>query len=225
MATAATVETARLESWPDEEIVRRILGGDSALYEVLMRRYNQRLYRVARSVLRDDAEAEDVMQEAYVRAFQHLGQWEGRAKFSTWLTRIAVHEALARAERRRKYVEVSAEDEQAGGTHMMARDHTPEHQVSNGELKRLLETAILGLPERYRLVLMMRDVEEMTTADAAVVLGLSEENVKVRLFRARAMVRKRLYSLTGGTSVQAFEFGAWRCDRVVARVLERLSLH
>src|SRR5881227_4053302 len=100
MAGAALLEQARQEAWSDEQVVRRVLAGDTALFELLMRRYNQRLYRVARAILRDDAEAEDVMQDAYVRAYTHLAQFEGRASFATWLTKIAVHEALTRAGKR-----------------------------------------------------------------------------------------------------------------------------
>src|SRR5262250_3271181 len=102
MASASLLEQAKLEAWSDEEVVSRVLAGESALYEIIMRRYNQRLYRVARSILRDDAEAEDVMQDAYVRAYQHLDQFAGHSAFSTWLTRIAVHEALRRLPGRRR---------------------------------------------------------------------------------------------------------------------------
>src|SRR5689334_3766831 len=110
MGARAVVERAKLESWPDEEIVRRVLEGETALYEIIMRRHNQRLYRAARAILRDDSEAEDVLQDTYVRAYQHQGQFAGRAKFSTWLTRIAVHEALARVARRGRMEEIDARD-------------------------------------------------------------------------------------------------------------------
>ncbi|HYG99096.1 MAG TPA: RNA polymerase sigma factor [Terriglobales bacterium] len=219
---AFAIERTVAEACTDEELVKRVLAGEVALYELLMRRYNQRLFRVSVAILKDSAEAEDAMQEAYVRAYQHLGQWEGRAKFSTWLTRIAVHEALARAERRRRYLDVNtAEDSEQPMSR--ASGPSPEEQVSERELHKLLETVILGIPQAYRTVLMMRDVEEMSTSEVAGILQLTEENVKVRLFRARAMARKRLFALTGATSVKAFEFGAARCDRVVSTVLNRIN--
>src|ERR1700745_3009559 len=111
MASAALLEQARNEGWTDEHVVERVLGGETALYELLMRRHNQRVYRIARAILRDDAEAEDVMQDAYVRAYQNLADFEGRAKFSTWLTRIAVHEALARSRRRGRFQPLEASDD------------------------------------------------------------------------------------------------------------------
>src|SRR5215475_12559488 len=114
MASAALLQQAKNEEWSDEQVVARVLAGNTALYELLMRRHNQRLYRVARAILRDDAEAEDVMQDAYVRAYQNLGTFEGRAKFSTWLTRIAVHEALARCQKRSRFQSLDDSNSQYG---------------------------------------------------------------------------------------------------------------
>ncbi len=223
MSTLAVLERAKLEGWTDEQVVARVLAGDTALFEIIMRRYNQRLYRVARAILRDDAEAEDVMQDAYVRAFQHLGQFAGRAKFSTWLTRIAVNEALARARRRGRFDELEDLVESHGDSMMASSAPSPEQQASVGELKGLLEAAVLSLPEHYRAVLMMRDIEEMSTAEVAACLELSEENVKVRLHRARALLRKELYARAGEGASAAFPFPATRCDRVVQAVFERLN--
>src|SRR5438128_4733511 len=143
----------------DEEVVQRMRAGETALFEVIMRRYNQRLYRAARAILRDDAEAEDVVQEAYVRAFAHLGQFAGRAAFGTWLTRIAVHEALARA--RRRGLRLPLGDEGAEGDDMTAfRSATDvEKQVADLELGRLLEAAITALPDPFRTVFVLREVE------------------------------------------------------------------
>ena len=226
MSSMAVLERARLEGWSDEEVVTRVLEGDTALFELLMRRHNQRIYRVARAILRDDAEAEDVMQDTYVRAYQHLDQFEGRAKFSTWLTRICVYESLARAERRGRFEPFVSDDINPDGDPMAyvpSNDRTPEQQVSNRELGDLLEKAILVLPETYRTVIIMRDVEEMTTAETAEVLGITEENVKVRLHRARMLLRDELYSRAGASSAQAFAFHAVRCDRVVKAVMERIA--
>ena len=206
----------------DEEIVRRVLDGDTGMYEILMRRYNQRLYRVCRSILRDDAEAEDVMQDAYVRAYTHLGQFEGRAKFSTWLTRIAVYEALARSEKSKRFTALDDE----GESKMTAKDVTapsgPEDSASHSEMKRILEDAISRLPEAYRTVFMLRMVEDASTEEAAEVLGLTKENVKIRVLRARAMLRRDLAERIGMTSADAFPFHATRCDRVVNAVMKRI---
>ena len=179
----------------DEEVVERVLAGDTALYEVVMRRYNTRLYRVARSILKNDGEAEDVMQDAYVRAFQHLGQFAGRAKFSTWLTRIAVHEALARGHKARRFEDWDDMNEnqqnEIGATPLRSN---PESETASVEMSKILEQAIENLPERYRAVVMMRDVQDMTTAETAECLSLTEENVKIRLHRAHGMLRNDLYA-------------------------------
>ncbi len=189
-----------------------------------MRRYNQRLYRVARAILRDDGEAEDVMQDTYVRAYQHLAQFAGRARFSTWLIRIAVHEALARKRRRQRLEGLDAITSPSGDILVPAsRAFDPESVASNSELRRVLEQAILALPEDYRTVLVMRDVDELSTAETAAALEITEENAKVRLHRARALLRKQLYSMTRASTAAAFEFPATRCDRVVANVLQRLA--
>lgn len=214
-----------LEVMPDEEVVRRVLDGETALFELIMRRYNQRLYRVARAILRDDAEAEDVMQDAYVRAYGHLSQFAGRSQFATWLTRIAIHEALARVQRRKKTEQFGASEwnDGEGEMNIPATALNPEEQLSASELGRALESAILSIPEQYRLVLMMRDVEQLSTTETASALDLSEENVKVRLHRARAMVRKNLFAQAGSEAPRAFGFMGERCDRVVARVMKRIS--
>lgn len=226
MVGAAILEQAKQEGWTDGEVVRRVLAGETPLYEILMRRYNQRLYRVARAILRDDAEAEDVMQDAYVRAYQHLADFEGRAQFSTWLARIAVHEALARSRRRARFEPLQNPAGSEGGVMnlLASGERDPEQQVCDLELKGLLERAILELPEDYRLVFVLREVEEMDTAETAESLGLSPENVKVRLHRARAMLRKQLYAQAGAKTVQAFQLHAARCDRVVREVFRTLAI-
>ena len=226
MAGVALLEQARQEAWSDEQVVSRVLVGETALYELLMRRYNQRLYRVAKAILRDDAEAEDVMQDAYVRAYQHLADFEGRAKFSTWLTRIAVHEALARSRRHSRFQSLDNAEGSKGGVmrSLASAGRNPEEAAYDRELGGVLEQAILKLPEDHRLVFMLRDVEGMTTDETAECLNLSPENVKVRLHRARAGLRKDLYARAGATAVQSFELHAVRCDRVVKDVFKELGL-
>jgi RNA polymerase sigma-70 factor (ECF subfamily) len=210
-------------NWSDEEVIDRVLTGETALYELLVRRHNQKLYRAIRAVLRDDTEAEDVMQEAYVRAFQNLRKFEKRASFATWVTRIGVNEAIARLKIHQRWAEDSLEAEVLEGEAVGATTSNPESEMASREAQSLLEEAILRLPLDYRAVVMLRDVEEMTTAETATVLELTEEAVKVRLHRARAMMRRDLFARVGATSVAAFQFQAPRCDRVAAAVMSRIS--
>ena len=206
----------------DEEIVRRIIEGEPALFEILMRRYNQRLFRVTRSIVKNDLEAEDIIQDAYVRAYEHLSQFEGRARFSTWLTKIAIYEAYARV-RRIDYQKVdmlsSLEDQ---GLDLKSKGRDPEQQIYDGELKMVLEKAFDALSDDYRSVFMLREIEGLSTAETAECLGISEENVKIRLHRARAALQRELYSLAGANMNMAFQFLGVRCDRIVNRVLERI---
>lgn len=208
----------------DEQVIGRVLSGETALYELIMRRYNRRLYRAVRSILRDEDEVEDVMQDAYVRAYKHLADFAGRSQFSTWLTRIAVHEAFAR-QRRSKRMQPLGDVFTDGGSEMVPADTIdPEQSTSVGELSHLLEDAISGLPEQFRTVLMLRDVEELSTAETATVLDISEENVKTRLHRGRARVRKYLYARIGPDARNAFLFMGGRCDRVVRKVLDLINV-
>ena len=224
MVSTAEAATSQ-EPLSDEEVVARVLAGETGMFEVVMRRHNQRLYSVARAILRNDGEAEDVMQDAYVRAYEHLNQFAGRAKFSTWLTRIAVHEALARQRRGNRYQELEPMSEREGDPmdRFASLTPNPEQQASNSEIRRLLEEAVDNLPDNYRTVFMLRDIEEMSTTDAADVLEITEENVKVRLHRARALLRKSLYARAGMQKKEAFNFHAIRCDRVVKNVFERIQ--
>lgn len=208
----------------DEEIVARVLGGEKALFEILMRRYNQRLYRVALSILGDDGEAEDVMQDAYVRAYSHLAQFAGAARFSTWLTRIAVYEALARARRRRRVVEIDAMSEPSKQTLTVSAERDPEERAIARDLRSVLEAAIQALPDLYRPVILLRDVEGLSTAEAAACLGLSEPLIKVRLHRGRALLRRDLAARAHGVLDGVFPFHLSRCDRVAAAVLRRIGL-
>jgi RNA polymerase sigma-70 factor, ECF subfamily len=207
----------------DEEVVGRVLAGETALFEILMRRYNQRLYRVSRGILRDDSEAEDVMQDAYVRAYEHLNQFVGRAAFSTWLTRIAIHEALARKRRRGRLDELDALPANGESMSIMkSSEPSPEAGTATAEARALLEQAIDHLPQAYRTVVMLREVEEMSVAETAESLGVSDAVVKTRLHRAHAMLRKDLYARAKGRATDLYQFHALRCDRVVKVVFERI---
>ena len=213
--------------WPlsDEDVVARVLAGESALFEVIMRRYNRRLYRIAFTILRDEAEAEDVMQQAYVNAYRHAAQFENKAKFSTWLTKIAVYEAQARARRRKRFVAVdgSQDSERDIMRSAEAKTPNPEQETLNVEVRGLLESAIEALPEHYRSVFVMREVEEMSTMETAACLDLTEETVKTRLHRARGLLRQRLFQRAGMTARTAFAFQAPRCDRMVQQVFARIG--
>ncbi len=225
MSEATAAVTTASGALPDEEVVRRVRAGERELFEILMRRYNQRLYRVARSILKDEAEAEDVMQQAYVNAYTHLGQFADRARFSTWLTRIAVYEALGRLRRRRRVREVDVDSETEGtGATLASGQPNPEQQALSGELRRLLETAVDALPGNSRAAFVLREVEGLSTAEAAECLGVREDVVKTRLHRARLLLRKELSERAGIVRQDAFAFHASRCDRVVAAVLARLRL-
>lgn len=178
-----------LEQWStlsDEEVVRKVLQGQTALFEVLMRRHNERVYRAARAILRDEREAEDVMQQAYVNAYTHLRQFDGRAQFSTWLTRIAVHEALGRIRRRGRSTSFDPQDQSTLEFPMaVTTGPDPERQAFTRELGGLLESAIDRLPDGMREVFMLRQVEGMSTLEVADTLEVSEDVVKARLSRAR----------------------------------------
>ena len=219
MSTREVALSPEVQGWSDEEIVQRVLGGEKPLFEILMRRHNQRIYRIVRGILNDDAEAEDIMQEAYVRSYEHLASFEGRSTFVTWLSRIAMHEAFARARRFNKQTSLESEEEAPA---MVNPENNPEQNVANMELHNALESAISSLPQKYRSIIIMRDVEEMTTAEAASALDISEESAKVRLHRARALVRRSLYRQSGQNIRELFAFPATRCDRVVAAVLARI---
>jgi len=205
----------------DEEIVSRVVDGDTPLFEVLMRRHNQRVFRAARGILRDEREAEDVMQEAYVNAYTHLAQFDGRARFSTWLTKIAVYEALARVRRRRRYEPLDDEPMETNVPTTSSPD--PERQTFGRELGRLIESAVDNLGDGYREVFMLRQVEGLSTSETAHILGVSEDVVKTRLSRARHAIQRDLLDRTGAAAAAAFSFGQARCDRIVAVVLARIG--
>src|SRR5262245_58029660 len=174
------VERSEWTSLSDDDVVRRVLAGDTPLFEVLMRRYNQRLFRVARAVLKDPDEAEDVMQHAYVRAFEHLTQFEGRARFSTWLTKIALYEALGRARKRvqPRRVDGDGRADRSPVDAIESADLDPEQQALQGEARSLLEASICGLAPTYRMVFVMREIEGLDTAETAECLEVSEDVVK-----------------------------------------------
>ena len=213
----------RFSVLPDEAIVAQILDGHVALYELLMRRHNERLYRAARAILRDDSEAEDVIQQAYVNAYAHLRQFDGRSAFATWLTRIAVNEAIGRAKKRGRYEPLNDDDVSFDSVFPMSHADNPERAAFTAEMKVILEGAIDALPDGLRLVFMLRQVEGLSTAETATCLEISEDLVKTRLSRARAALRRDLIERMGDAAGRSFTFLRPRCDRVVAAVLARIA--
>jgi RNA polymerase sigma-70 factor (ECF subfamily) len=217
---------AGMGSPSDEELALRVSRGETALFEVLMRRHNQRVYRAVRALLSDEDEVEDVMQQAYVLAFTHLAQFKGSAKFSTWLIRIAMNEALLRLRKRGRLVAIDGglDEESERDMRLMERNTPdPERRTSDRELVRFLESAIDALPPLYRAVFVLREVDGLSTAETAEALSVSEDVVKTRLHRARALVRDELDARLGGQFQEVFSFQAPRCDRVVAAVMARIG--
>jgi RNA polymerase sigma-70 factor (ECF subfamily) len=221
---------ARLaEPSDDTAIIARVLGGEAALFELLMRRHNQRLFRAARAIVKNDDEAEDVMQEAYVNAYLHLSQFEGRAKFSTWLTRIAVHEALSRVRVRVRERHVQARDSaceqdyDAEDDAMSSDVASPEEAVSGREVCAILEPLVDALPEGFRVVFVLRAIEGLSVDETADCLGLVPETVRTRFFRARRLLRQVLVERGELAEKGIYQFRLQRCDRVVARVLARIG--
>jgi RNA polymerase sigma-70 factor (ECF subfamily) len=203
----------------DDQVVWRVRAGETCLYELLMRRYNQRLFRVIRSVILDDGEAEDVLQDAWVRAYEHLEQFENRAGFATWITKIALYESLARV---RKATRFKTFEE---GEMSMDRSNAdnPEEEALRNELGDALRSAVDRLPETYRSVFVLRDVEGLSTAETAQCLDLSAEAVKTRLHRSRAILRHDLQAHFGRLATELHPFLGHRCDRTVARVMDRIQ--
>ncbi len=228
--TAAVPEPDSASGVPDEELVQRARAGDRLAFELLMRRNNRRVYRAVRTVLRDAAEVEEVMQQSYVLAFSHLDQFQGTARWSTWLCRIAFNEALARVRQRGRFVSIdAAQDRQSGGQpdgqspeSWRSAAPDPERQARTRELGRFVEEAVEGLPDIYRSVLIFREIEGLSTAETAAILDVEENVVKTRLHRARGLLRDLIEKRVGEQVDGAYAFEARRCDRVVAAVLARL---
>lgn len=207
----------------DEAIIDRVKAGDLASFELIMRRYNQRLFRVARSIVGNDSEAEDVVQETYLRAYAKLAQFEGRARFSTWLTRIAVYEASARRRklRRVRLFDPSEPERIPMSTSSSANDAVGETSMS--ELGIVLARAVDQLPANLRAVFTVRIVEGLDTDETAECLNLTASNVKVRLHRARSLLRKKIDKQIGKDVRRLYQFDGRRCDRIVQRVLSILD--
>ena len=215
---------------PDAELAQRVASGDHDAFRLLMRRNNQTLFRTARSILRDDAEAEDAVQEAYLQAYRSIGQFRGDAKLSTWLVRIAANEALGRLRRRQRMANVIPLDGEAAepierevSEAMESTSLEPEREAMRGETRKLIEAQIDRLPDAFRVVFVLRAVEEMSVEETAQCLGIPEATVRTRFFRARSLLREGLSRQIDVGIDQAFSFAGERCDRIVATVMARLE--
>jgi RNA polymerase sigma-70 factor (ECF subfamily) len=206
------------QPWTDEQVIERVRAGEVQFFELLMRRHNERIYRAVRSILRDEAAAEDAMQSAYLEAFAHLAEFESRSQFATWLTRIAINQALAQRRRSRWLV---PED---GDTmlHLAGSGPSPAEATLDQEHRRILGRAIDALPEHFRTVFVLRQVQELSVEETAQCLDLKAETVKTRLHRARALLRRALMKQLEPSLGGVLPFEATRCDRVVSAVLARI---
>ena len=193
------------------------------MFALLIRKYNGRLYRIGISIIKNDAQIEDLMQNTYIKAYEHLQSFEGRASFGTWLIRIMINECLAYVKKNSRYISIE------NNNHMERSDlnriddrNTPAYATLNRELGAVLESSLLDLPEKYRLVFVMREIEDMSIAETTEALGISESNVKVRLNRAKAMLRNKLNHYYKSDLV--FGFHLTRCDRIATNVMNSLGI-
>ena len=225
--------SAALPALDDIELVERVARNDHAAFEVLMRRHNGRLFRVARAILKDATEAEDALQEAYLEAYRHSGEFRGEAQVVTWLTRIVINQSLMRLRRRRRdrvvvpfgerwTTEPGLEPEQVETPVADDKLESPPDAVQRGEVRRLLERRIDDLPVAFRTVFVMRDVEDLSVQETAECLAIPAATVRTRLFRARALLREALARDLDAATSDVFGFAGERCDRIVAGVLARV---
>jgi RNA polymerase sigma factor (sigma-70 family) len=207
----------------DYDVVRRVIAGEKALFEILLRRYNQTLYRVVRSYLKDQDEVKDAMQDTYLKAFDKLSQFQGNSAFSTWLIRIGINEALQRLRKIKKERQIYIDSPEIGlgAFHQIPdKQMNPEKIIIRQEAQQLLEQAIDSLPEKYRVIYMLREVEGLNNSQITECLNLTESNMKVRLHRAKSLLKEKLLAMS--TPAQVFEFGNTRCDAVVTFVMNSI---
>ena len=212
----------------DADLAQRIAHGDSAAFEVIMRRHNRALFRTARAILRDDAEAEDALQEAYIKAYRMMAEFRGESRLSTWLGRIVANEALMRLRKsvRRSGIipfQSSATTGEVNQISDTAMHQGPEISAQRAEMRKLIEAKIDALPDAYRPVFMLRAVEEFSVEETADILHIPAATVRSRFFRARSLLREALAKEVDFACEDAFAFAGSRCDRIVANVLERIG--
>ncbi|HEV8644510.1 MAG TPA: RNA polymerase sigma factor [Burkholderiales bacterium] len=229
MPVSAAVQQALSSDVPDAEFARRIASGDHLAFEVLMRKHNRMLYRTARAILRDDADAEDALQLAYLSAYRSIGGFRGESRLSTWLTRIVVNEAMMRVRRRGREAMVvpleSVSDEEGNimtSEGIAVAGERPELAAMRSQMRTLIERKIDALPEAFRTVFVLRALEELSVEDTAASLRIPEATVRTRFFRARSLLRESLAREMDSAVEEAFAFAGDRCDRIVNGVLDRL---
>jgi RNA polymerase sigma factor (sigma-70 family) len=219
MDTRSTIATDTIS---DNEIIARVLQGEKDLYAIIVRRYNQRLYRIGMSIINDDAEVEDVMQVTYINAYEHLSKFASRSAFSTWLTRILINESLLRLRKRKLTIDA---DDNIINNHVYQQHttdtQTPFMKVLNTELKDILEKAILELPEKYRSVFIMREIENLNVAETKECLDITEANVKVRLNRAKSLLKNSLSAYYKNEDILNFHLS--RCNKMVIQVMNQIQ--
>ncbi|HKE93623.1 MAG TPA: RNA polymerase sigma factor [Povalibacter sp.] len=229
MALAQRRDLQLLEQLSDTELAARVCRGDTALFELIMRRYNRRLFRIARGILGNDAEAEDAVQEAYVCAWYKLGQFRGPDGFASWLCQIATNEALMRRRRRKDTLLTpltelnEPSNEEAAMADPQSPHVNPEADLHERQLRQLLERAIDRLPDTYRDVFMLREVEQVSVADTAAFLGIEEGAVKTRVHRARRLLQLNLTGELSAALRGTFDFDGARCDRLVEGIFRRIN--
>jgi RNA polymerase sigma-70 factor (ECF subfamily) len=215
-------DTVKPDTISDSEIITRVISGEKNLYALLVRKYNQRLYRIGKSIINDDAEVEDAMQVAYIKAFENLGKFEFKSDFSTWLTRILINESLLRIRKRKMSITMNDDIIDNAISHRSLGElQTPLTNILNTELRQALEAAIRQLPEKYRTVFVMREIENMNVAETQECLNLTEVNVKVRLNRAKAMLRNTLSNFYNKEEI--FHFHLSRCNTITESVMKQIE--
>lgn len=219
---AVKISDFKYSKLDESEVIKRILAGEKELYEILMRRNNQKLFRVIRGYVQDQKEIEDIMQDAYLTAYEKLWQYKQDAQFSTWLIRIGINLALSKIKKKTKLKFTTTLTNTENNLVELKQDDQPgpENKMMRKEAKEILEEAIGNLDEKYRAVYIMREIEEMSISEIAECTDISESNVKVRLHRAKGMIKENLYELS--YTNELFEFGFSKCDRLVERVLEKI---
>jgi RNA polymerase sigma factor (sigma-70 family) len=217
-----TLTATEKEQLSDEEVIGRILSGEPRLYEVVMRRYNAMLYRVGMSIVNNDTDMEDIMQTAYIKAYEKLSTFEHRSGLGTWLTKILINESLHHVKKKKRHIAIEMSQEINMDNKPDGNTASPARALLNKELSKMLEDALVQLPLKYRLVFILREVENRSTAETVSTLNITEANVKVRLNRAKSMLRDSLSAYYKNDGIYHFHLS--RCDRIVNNVLLKLGL-
>jgi RNA polymerase sigma factor (sigma-70 family) len=206
----------------DQEVISRVLAGEHRLYEFIMRRYNARLYRIGMSIVNNDTEVEDIMQVTYIKAYEHLHTFNNKSAFGTWITRILINESLLHLKKSKRYMSMETNNETNPIEKVQKNESSPIKALLNKELSNVLEDALVQLPEKYRIVFVLREMENMSIAETVDTLSITEANVKVRLNRAKAMLRDTLGDYYKNDGI--YHFHLTRCDRIVNNVFRHLGI-